>query len=125
MKLTIKIISITALFISTCVFAQSSPPIEPAPPGQAKTEATTTTEVQGNLTTTRTQIVSSDDLALGDPLGNRGMTARADAGPPSTHSYCPEGSPASHCVRAARRHNSPTTWQQDCASGLSKACGYR
>ena len=125
MKLSARILSIAAIFFSTWAFAQSSAPIEPAPPGHTNTQTTTTQEVQGNVTTTTTQITASDDLALGDPLGNHGMTPRANAGPPNTQTYCHEGSHAEHCVRAARRHTSPTTWQQDCATGLSKSCGAR
>ena len=114
-----------ALLFSSWAFAQSSAPIEPAPPGQVQTQSTTTGTVQGNVTTSSTHITQSDDLAMGDPLGNSGMTPRANAGPPNTHAYCQEGSTAEHCVRAARRHTSPTTWQQDCSSGLSLSCGYR
>lgn len=76
-------------------------------------------------TTTTTTTTASDDLAIGDPLGNRGLSPKADAGPANTQSYCPEGSAEEHCVRAARRHTTPTTWQHDCATGLSQSCTNR
>ena len=125
MKLAVPFFMIAALIFSTLAYAESSAPIEPAPPGQTSTTTTTTGTVQPGVTTSSTHITQSDDLAMGDPLGNSGMTPRANAGPPNTHNLCQEGSTEEDCVRAAKRHNSPTTWQQDCASGLSKSCGYR
>jgi len=116
---------IAILLLATSALSQTSAPTEPAPPGQTKTDTSTSTSTENGVVTTKTQITATDDLAMGDPLGNRGMTERANAGPPSTQSYCEEGSTAEHCVRAARRQTSPTTWQQDCASGVSRACGYR
>ena len=125
MKYSIRFLLMGALIFSASALAQTSGAIEPAPPGQTTTNVDTSHEVQGGVPTATTHVTGSDDLAMGDPLGNRGMTQRADAGPPNTQSYCEDGSTAEHCVRAARRHNSPTTWQQDCATGLSRACGYR
>ena len=125
MKYSKPLFLIATLLFSAPAYSQTSAPIEPAPPGQTTTNTTTSSTVQDGVPTTTTQITASDDLALGDPLGNRGLTPRADAGPSNTHSYCAEGSTAEHCVRAARRHTSPTSWQQDCATGLSRSCGYR
>ena len=118
MKLQLTLLALFSL-VTTPSFA-----IEPAPPGQTNKETTTTQSTSGPVTTTTTRVTASDDLAVGDPLGNRAMSPRSDAGPPQTHAYCEEGSTAEHCVRATKRHTAPTTWQQDCASGLSKSCGY-
>jgi len=125
MKYSIRFLLLGAWLFSASALAQTSAPIEPAPPGQTKTNVDTTHEVQGGTPTATTHITGSDDLAMGDPLGNHAMTPRADAGPANTQRYCEEGSTEEHCVRATRRNSSPTTWQQDCARGLSTACGYR
>ena len=118
MKIQIPLLALFSLL------AAPSFAIEPAPPGQTTQQTTTTQSTSGPVTTTTTRIAASDDLAVGDPLGNRAMSARSDAGPSQTHAYCEDGSTAEHCVRATRRHTAPTTWQQDCATGLSKSCGF-
>ena len=85
---------------------------------------TVTTTSGGGVPTTSTHIHQDDGPAVGDP-GGSGVSPKADQGPANTQKYCAEGSTAEHCVRAARRHTSPTSWQQDCATGLSLSCGYR
>ncbi|MFO1463406.1 MAG: hypothetical protein U1F66_06485 [bacterium] len=83
-------------------------------------ETTKTTNVENGVQTTH--IYRSDDPAVGDPVGNRGVSARDDKGPANTQKFCEEGSSDPDCSRAEKRQTSKTTWQEDCASGATKAC---
>lgn len=90
-------------------------------PGLVWADNTTkTTTVENGVPTTH--IYRSDDPAVGDPVGNRGVSARDDKGPANTQKHCEEGSSDADCARAAKRQTAPTTWQEDCASGATKAC---
>ena len=63
----------------------------------------------------------SDPLAIGDPLGNHPLRPQDDAGPLLTQRLSYDASCQDEaCVRARIRWNSPTSWQQDRASGLSQ-----
>ena len=80
---------------------------------------TITTTSEGGVPTT---VIHQDDgPAVGDPVGS-GVSPRTDQGPANTQKYCPDGSTDPDCVRAEKRQTSPTTWQEDCASGATKAC---
>jgi len=128
MKLTKILAFLPALFLLASVTqAETTQTTKTEGATSTTTTTTKTKSVENGVVVNRTQtrITGSDDLAIGDPLGNRPMSPSADAGPRETRAYCPEGSTAPHCVRAAKRQSSPTTWQQDCAMGLSKACGTR
>jgi len=85
----------------------------------AETTQTTTTVEKG---VTTTHIHRSDDPAVGDPVGNRGVSAKDDKGPANTQKFCEEGSSDPDCVRAEKRQTSKGTWQDDCATGATKAC---
>lgn len=89
-------------------------------PALLHAETTQSTSVENGVTTTH--IHSSDDLAVGDPVGNRGVSARDDKGPANTQKHCEDGSSDADCARAEKRQLAPTTWQDDCASGATKAC---
>jgi hypothetical protein len=96
-------------------------------PAMAKplTKTITTTTGEGAVPVTTTHIHQDDGPAVGDPGGGGGtggVTPRADQGPANTQKYCAEGSTDPDCVRAEKRQLSPTTWQEDCASGATKAC---
>lgn len=80
---------------------------------------TITTTSEGGVPTTH--IHQSDGPAVGDPVG-QGVSSKADQGPANTQKYCAEGSTDPDCVRAEKRQLAPTTWQEDCASGATKAC---
>jgi len=126
MKLTRTLILLPALFLSTSVaLAETTQTTKTEGATSTTTTTTKTKSVEDGVVVNRTQtrITGTDDLAIGDPLGNRPMSPSADAGPRETRSYCTEGSTAPHCVRAAKRQSSPTTWQEDCARGTSTACG--
>ncbi|MCE9625216.1 MAG: hypothetical protein K8R69_07180 [Deltaproteobacteria bacterium] len=96
----------------------------------AKADTTTTTTTTGNTTKTTnvengiptTHIHQSDDPAVGDPVGGRGVSARDDRGPANTQKLCEDGSSDPDCARAEKRQTSKTTWQEDCASGATKGC---
>ncbi|HCU23487.1 MAG TPA: hypothetical protein DF383_00605 [Deltaproteobacteria bacterium] len=89
--------------------------------GPVFAETTTRTSVEHGVTTTH--IHQSDDPSVSDPLQGRGVSPKEDRGPANTQVYCEEGSTRPDCVRAEKRQTSPdTTWKDDCASGLSKAC---
>lgn len=80
---------------------------------------TKTTTVENGIPTTH--IHRSDDPAVGDPVGGR-PSASDDKGPANTQKHCESGSTDPACVRAEKRQTAPTTWQEDCASGATKAC---
>ncbi len=84
----------------------------------------TKTVVDPNTVLTTTQFSGSDSLAIGDPLGNSPVTQKHDLGPPSTRrlSYN-ENCQDEACVRAQKRWNMNTTWEQDRKSGMSLGWG--
>ena len=90
--------------------------------GLAVADTTTTqTTVENGVPTTH--IYRSDDPNVGDPLQGKEVSPRDDRGPANTQTYCEEGSTNPDCIRAEKRQTSPTTtWKDDCASGLTKAC---
>lgn len=81
---------------------------------------TKTTNVENGIPTTH--IHQSDDPAVGDPVGSRGVSAKDDRGPVNTQKLCEDGSSDPDCIRAEKRQTSKTTWQEDCASGATKGC---
>lgn len=108
--------TLPSLAIAAVVFATAAAYAKPL----TKTiTTTTTTTTEGGVPTT---VIHQDDgPAVGDPVGG-GVSPRADQGPANTQKYCPDGSTDPDCVRAEKRQTSPTTWQEDCASGATKAC---
>lgn len=110
---------LTSLAVAAVFFSAAALPAKPL----TKTITTTTTSSEGGVPTTH--IHQDDGPAVGDPGGNgggSGVSPRADQGPANTQKYCAEGSTDPDCVRAEKRQLSPTTWQEDCASGATKAC---
>jgi len=83
-------------------------------------ETTKTTNVENGVSTTH--VYQTDDPAVGDPVGNRGVTSRDDKGPANTQKFCEKGSTDPDCARAEKRQTSKTTWEEDCASGATKGC---
>ncbi len=88
--------------------------------GALHAETTKTTNTENGVSTTH--VYQSDDPAVGDPVGKRGVTSRDDKGPANTQKMCEEGSSDPDCARAEKRQTSKTTWQEDCASGATKGC---
>lgn len=83
---------------------QAPPPVQviPAEPAPYKTSLT-------------------DTPAVGDPLGRNPVRPKDEAGPALTQKPYPEECSEDRCIRAKQRQLSPTSWQQDRASGLSKS----
>jgi hypothetical protein len=114
----ISTILLGTMFLSTPALANTQTAL------QSSTAVETATQVDSNTTLRQISYQGSDALAVGDPLGNGPMTPKHDAGPPLTQrlSYG-AGCQDEACARAERRWSSPTTWQQDRATGLSIGWG--
>ncbi|HKY64201.1 MAG TPA: hypothetical protein VJR29_12370 [bacterium] len=104
---------LTSLLAAALVFISAAAGAKPL-------TKTITTTSEGGVPTTH--IHQDDGPAVGDPVGGSGVSQRTDQGPANTQKYCPDGSTDPDCVRAEKRQTSPTTWQEDCASGATKAC---
>ena len=103
---------LTSLSVAVFVFSSAALMAKPL-------TKTITTTSEGGVPTTH--IHQDDGPAVGDPVGNS-VSGRTDQGPANTQKYCEDGSTDADCVRAEKRQTSPTTWQEDCASGATKAC---
>lgn len=66
----------------------------------------------------------SDVPAEGDPLGNKPLNEKWNAGAPSTQAPYTENCKEDRCVRAKQRQLGNTTWQEDRSSGLHKSSSY-
>lgn len=62
----------------------------------------------------------SDVPAESDPVGNKPLSARDDAGHPLTQQPYTDDCKEDRCIRAEKRQTGNTTWQEDRASGLHK-----
>lgn len=110
---------IGTLFLSSPAWADTSDP-----PLQGSVPQETAVQADNNTVIRQISYKGSDPLAIGDPLGNGPVTAKHDAGPPATHGMSQDNHCQTEaCIRAHKRWTSPTTWQQDRASGLSTGWG--
>jgi len=116
-KLLLPILAATALLSATAFANPANVAL------QSSLEQDTTTVTGPNSTMTSVDYHGTDSLAQGDPLGNNAVSAKDNAGPPSTrHTYEP-GCGAETCVRAEKRWGMSTNWRQDRATGLSLGWG--
>ena len=106
------------LFLSSAAWANTTPAL------QASVVEETAVQADSNTVLRQSTYQGSDVPAIGDPLGNGPVTPKHDAGPPLTQrlSYGPDCQNEA-CARAEMRWSSPTTWQQDRASGLMLGWG--
>ncbi len=110
---------IGTLFLSSAAWAETSEPVL-----QSSVPQETAIQADSNTIIRQISYKGSDPLAIGDPLGNGPVTAKHDAGPPATHGLSYDTNCQSEaCARAQKRWTSPTTWQQDRATGLSTGWG--
>jgi hypothetical protein len=98
-----------------------------APAGSPSLKASSVQEsrsaVDANTILRQITYGGSDSLSIDDPLGNSPVTARHDAGPPSTWRMSSPDCQDETCSRAERRWMSPTNWRQDRSIGLSTGWG--
>jgi len=66
-------------------------------------------------------IHQDDGGAVGDPLGNKPVDAKQDAGSPLTRQSYSDDCKDDRCTRAEKRQKGNTTWQEDRQSGLHKS----
>ncbi|HKX11667.1 MAG TPA: hypothetical protein VJP40_00845 [bacterium] len=115
---------ISTLLIGTLLLSSPAWADTSEPPLQVSVPQETAVQSDNNIIIRQINYKGSDPLAIGDPLGNGPMTAKHDAGPPATHVLAQDSScQTDTCIRASKRWNSPTTWQQDRATGLSIGWG--
>jgi hypothetical protein len=110
------LLSLSALLISL--------PLSATAVSQSSQVSEQVSQTAPNTTLKKITYSGSDSPAVGDPLGNSPVTAKHDAGPPLTqHLSYDENCQDEACVRARKRWNFPTSWQQDRRLGLSVGWG--